>query len=114
MIIKVIMVFHNFMIEKNMDEASFIKYNYAFLYLANSLTNDPDLENWFYESLLDLIFWDGKTLDLIYPFGNTTVSSIMNEGVFGIQLMKYSEWAFKQEKTLKIKEGLFGVFITAV
>lgn len=50
----------------------------------------------------------------MYPYGNTTVSSIINEGVFGIDLMKYSESVGKVSKTLKINEGLFGVFITTV
>jgi hypothetical protein len=65
---------------------------------------------------LDLIFWDGRSLDIMYPFGSTTVSSIINEGIFGIELMKYSDAVHKgkDEKRLRVDEGLFSIFVTAV
>lgn len=52
----------------------------------------------------------------MYPFGSTTVSSIINEGIFGIELMKYSDAVHKgkDEKRLRVDEGLFSIFVTAV
>jgi hypothetical protein len=52
----------------------------------------------------------------MYPFGSTTVSSIVNEGIFGIELMKYSDAVHKgkDEKRLRVDEGLFSIFVTAV
>lgn len=62
MTIKMITCFHVYMLETNMSNDIFRDYNNIFLFLAKGLTN-INLENWFLENLILLIFWDGKVLD---------------------------------------------------
>ena len=59
-----------------------------------------------------MVFWDRKSLDLLYPSGSTTVSSIINEGVYGEQVMKYSDNVNNLEKVVKCHEEFVGLFLT--
>lgn len=100
---------------KPSHESALATFTDIILYLAKCLTKIT-LGSWFLEILLDLIFWDTKSLDIMYPFGSTTVSSIINEGIYGIDLMKYSEGLNKNkdEKQLLVNEGEFCIFLVKI